>query len=96
MAGDVAGDAGVGVVAPGSADVIRAFEDDEALLTAAGQLEGCTDSGETGSDDRDVDLGHCAVGRCASGCAAGRAVGHHVATLQGVLWPVPLPGKATT
>ena len=54
VARDVALAAGVGVVAPGAADVMGLLEDDEVLAAGVAQLHGHAHAGEAGADDDDV------------------------------------------
>src|SRR5690606_24672865 len=53
----VARGAGVGVVAPGAADLGGSFQD-EKVLSRSGQLDGCAESGEPAADDEGVDPSH--------------------------------------
>jgi len=72
--GHVAGRAGVGVVAPGAADLFRALEDREGVDARAQELDRGADPGEAGADDRDRELAVARRGRLAqsgrAGCAA--------------------------
>ena len=56
LARDVAAGAGVGVVAPGPADVVRLLDHDEIRLAVLGQLDRGAEAGEAGADDQVVDL----------------------------------------
>src|ERR1700757_2654753 len=57
---DVAGAAGVAVVAPNTADVAGLLQDDEVIKSRALQLNRCREPAEAGADDRDVMM----VGQC--------------------------------
>ena len=56
LAGDVAARAGVGVVAPGAADVVGLLDDHEVGLAVLGELDRCAEAGEAGPDDQVVDV----------------------------------------
>ena len=56
MRRDVAGRAGVGVVAPGAADLVAAVDHQEVAAAVLGQPDGGAESGESGADDEDVDV----------------------------------------
>src|SRR5262249_27022412 len=53
---DVAGAAGIGVVAPRAADVAGALEDDEVVDAVALQADGGAQTAEAAADDRDMGL----------------------------------------
>jgi len=58
----VAGAARVGVVPPGAADVVALLEDHQAQVSmVAAELDGCGETAEAGSDDRDIDVHGCDV-----------------------------------
>ena len=56
VGGDVARGAGVGVVAPGAAEVVAAVEDDEVVDAHGAQAGRHPDAGEPGTDDDDAVL----------------------------------------
>ena len=56
LARDVAGRAGVGVVAPGAADVGALLDDDEVGLAVLLELDRGAEAGEAGADDEVVDV----------------------------------------
>src|SRR5690606_2347819 len=65
--GDVDGDTRIAVIAPGAADILAAFENQDVVDTIGAQLDGNTDTGNAGANDDDLvvrDDGLCA---CRSG-----------------------------
>ena len=72
LARHVAGRAGVGVVAPGAADVGALLDDDEVALAVLLQLDRGAQTGEPGADDQVLDgpVGVRRLGRCS--CASTR------------------------
>ena len=65
LAGDVAAGSGVGVVAPGAADVVGLLDHDVVGLAGLGELDRSAEPGETGPDDQVVDVRR--EGRCGHG-----------------------------
>ena len=63
LGGDVAGGAGVGVVAPGTTDFRAAFEHDEIRLAPLAQPDRRAEAGEPAADDQDVDVVRARLGR---------------------------------
>lgn len=59
MRRDVARGARVHVVAPGAAEVLSAVEEHVVVDALLGELDGCAESGEAGSDDRDLYIMRC-------------------------------------
>ena len=68
LARHVAGGAGVGVVAPGAADVGALLDDQEVGLAVLLQLDRRAEAGEPGPDDQVLDCG----GQCGDGGSCGR------------------------
>ena len=56
MGGDIAGAAGVGVLAPPAADVARALEDHEVVDPLLEQAHAQGEPGESGADRGDADV----------------------------------------
>jgi hypothetical protein len=50
----VAGCAGIGIVAPGTAEPIGLFEDSEGIDSQPGELDAQAEAGEAGADDRNL------------------------------------------
>ncbi len=56
MRRDVAGRAGVGVVAPGAADLAAPLDDEEVVATLLGQADRRAQTGEAAADHQDADV----------------------------------------
>ncbi|SKY59087.1 Uncharacterised protein [Mycobacteroides abscessus subsp. abscessus] len=59
MCRNVAGDARIGVVAPGSPDSVGALENNERLASTSGESRGHPDAGKPRTDDHDIDVELC-------------------------------------
>ena len=80
MRGHIAGRAGVGVVAPGAADVVAALDDEQVVAAVLDQPDGGAESTEAAADDEHADV--LALGTAGSPArepADGRRVGGVVA-----------------
>jgi hypothetical protein len=55
---DVAGTPGIGVVAPGTADVVGLLQHHEVVATGSAQRDGHAEAGEPGTDDDHAGLDH--------------------------------------
>src|SRR5690606_27500491 len=80
--GDVAGDPGVDVVAPGAAEGVTALEDEQVAAARAVELDRRAEAREAGADDRGRDVPHqaprgisrpCRTSSCAAGTGAAGA-----------------------
>ena len=80
LAGDVAAGAGVGVVAPGAADVVALLDHEVVGLAVLGQPDRRAEPGEPGPDDQVVDVR--GQGRCGHGVTLARSP-----TVRGWPWP---------
>jgi len=67
LGGDVAGGTGIGVVAPGAADVVAALDHEEVLLAVLGEPDRHAETAEAGADDEHADV----VGQARGGRSRG-------------------------